>query len=199
GRESYDAGNGSAAGTDGSGESSEDGGEGESPVGLLLDGPGMEVAPEVEKLLHRMIKQVTGDLENLRFNTAISKMMIFVNELYKGQGRRFSRDQGERFVKVLSPFAPHLAEELWNKLGQASTVAYEPWPAYDPALCVEDTVEIVVQINGKIKGIIDIPRDASQEQVQGLVEQEQSLAEKLSGCEIRKVIYVRNRLVNYVV
>jgi leucyl-tRNA synthetase len=111
--------------------------------------------PEVTRILHRTIKEVTHDIENLQFNTAISRMMEFVNAGTKAE--RIDRGAMEKFTLVLSPFAPHIAEELWERLGHANSLAYEPWPEYDPSLLVQDTVLIPVQINGKLRDTLELP------------------------------------------
>ena len=109
-------------------------------------------------MLHKTIKAVTGDVEQMSFNTAIARMMEFTNFFIKQEPR--PRAAMEKFVLLLSPFAPHLAEELWQALGHATTLAYEPWPKFDEAAIREDTIEVPVQINGKLRGRIQVPADA---------------------------------------
>jgi leucyl-tRNA synthetase len=151
---------------------------------------------EQRRVLHTMLKKVTEDIEGLRFNTAISAMMEFVNEAQKWTRR--PRAILEPFILVLSPFAPHLAEELWQKLGHDKTLAYEPWPEYDPALLVSDSIEIPVQVNGKLRGKVVVPVGADEATV---VESARSVAgvkAHLDGKTVRKTIYVSGRLVNFV-
>ena len=113
-----------------------------------------EPTAEQNRMLHKTIQAVTRDIEQMAFNTAISRMMEFTNFFFKEERR--PRTVMERFVQLLAPFAPHVAEELWELLGHAETLAYEPWPEYDPALLVEDTVEVPVQLNGKLRGRIQM-------------------------------------------
>ncbi|KAA3607837.1 MAG: leucine--tRNA ligase [Planctomycetota bacterium] len=151
---------------------------------------------EVERALHKAIAKTTEDLEQLALNTAIAAMMEFVNVATR-KGGRLSRSQAERFTLLLSPFASHLAEELWSKLGHNDTLAYEPWPEFDPAMLVEDTLDLPVQINGKVRARIQVPRQASREQVEETAMAE--VGERLEGLQVRKVVVVPGRLVNLVV
>jgi len=153
--------------------------------------------PELERLLHRTIRKVTDDLEALKFNTAVSQMMVFVNELMKQPAR--PRALLEPFVLLLSPYAPHLGEELWSRLGHRESLAYAPWPAYDPALCVEDTVTVVVQVNGKMRATLDLPRGAGQEAVQEAALADDRVKRHVNGARVRKAIFVRDKLLNLVV
>ena len=149
------------------------------------------------KLLHATIKKVGEDIEGMRYNTAIAAMMEFLNEAYKWPVR--PRSVIEPLVLILSPFAPHLAEELWSRLGHGKSLAYEPWPVFNPAFLVEDQVEIVVQVNGKLRGRLMIPRSAGEAEVLSLARQDPAVASQLAGKTIRKEIYIPGRLVNLVV
>ena len=149
------------------------------------------------RLLHQTIKKVTEDIEKLRFNTAISQMMVFTNELTKLDRR--PRSLLEPFVLLLAPFAPHLCEDLWERLGHAPSVSRQPWPSFDPALVVSDRLEIPIQVNGKLRSKIEVPADWTEEQVVALARQDAKLAEWLQGKPPRKVIYVPKKLVNFVV
>ncbi|WP_025851343.1 leucine--tRNA ligase [Paenibacillus ehimensis] len=146
---------------------------------------------------HRTIKKVTEDYEALRFNTAISQLMIFVNEAYKTD--RLPKAAMENFVQMLSPIAPHLAEELWEKLGHTGTVTYEAWPAYDEAWTVDNEVEIVIQVNGKIADRATIAADADEATMQELALGLAKVKEAMAGKTVRKVIAVKGKLVNIVV
>src|SRR5262249_38133201 len=115
---------------------------------------------ETLRMLHRTIQRVTEDLEGMRFNTAIAAMMERTNHLTKLEQR--PRKVLETFVMLLSPFAPHLGEELWRALGHKESLAYEPWPKFDPALTKEDTIEVPVQVNGKLRSKVTVPADADQ-------------------------------------
>ncbi len=151
----------------------------------------------VERALHKVIRKVGQDIEALKFNTAIAAMMEFVNEVFRSG--KLTTDQARRFVKLLSPFTPHIAEELWQKLGCEKTVTYEPWPQFDEAMIVEDTVELAVQVNGKIRGKISVPADASQDQCIETALAEEKVAGAVEGKTIVKKIVVPGRLVNLVV
>jgi leucyl-tRNA synthetase len=155
---------------------------------------GME--EEIERTLHRTIKKVGDDIEAFKFNTAISAMMEFVNAVYNAG--RIRLDQAERFVLILAPFAPHLAEELWQRLGHANTLAYEPWPAYDPAALVESEIEMPVQVNGKLRGVIRVPAAADQAAVEAAAHATPNVQAHLEGKTIRKVIVVKGKLINIV-
>jgi leucyl-tRNA synthetase len=154
-------------------------------------------SPEQLRLLHKTIQAVTNDIENLGFNTAISRMMEFVNAVSSQDPR--PRAILEPFVLLLAPFAPHLAEESWELLGHVKTLAYEPWPAFDAAILVETEVEIPVQVNGKVRGKIRIPAGADQATAQAVATSDAKIAENLSGKQVVKVIYVPDRLLNFVV
>jgi leucyl-tRNA synthetase len=153
--------------------------------------------PEQLRLLHKTIQSVTNDIENLGFNTAISRMMEFVNAVSSQDPRPLAIL--EPFVLLLAPFAPHLAEESWELLGHSQTLAYEPWPEFDAALLVETEVEIPVQLNGKVRGKIRISAGADQAAAQEMATADAKIAENLSGKQVVKVIYVPDRLLNFVV
>jgi leucyl-tRNA synthetase len=149
------------------------------------------------RLLHQTIKKVGGDVEQFSFNTAISQMMIFVNHLSKQAVR--PRTVLETFVKLLSPFAPHIAEELWEKLGHNKTMAYESWPEYDEQLVKEKEVELAVQVMGRIKDRIVIGADANEEEIRQKALACEKVVAALAGREPKKVIVIKSRLVNIVV
>jgi leucyl-tRNA synthetase len=155
-----------------------------------------EDASNLEKVYHQTVKKVTEDYEGLRFNTAISQMMVFINEAYKSTV--LPKHYMEGFVKMLAPVAPHVAEELWEKLGHSGTISYETWPAYDEAKLVDDEVEIVIQVNGKVKTKLLVPTDASKEALEGIAMDDDRVKEQIEGKTIRKVITVPGKLVNIV-
>lgn len=155
-----------------------------------------EEASNLEKVYHQTVKKVTEDYEGLRFNTAISQMMVFINEAYKSTV--LPKHYMEGFVKMLAPVAPHVAEELWEKLGFSGTISYETWPAYDEAKLVDDEVEIVIQVNGKVKTKLKVPTDASKEALEGIAMDDDRVKEQIEGKTIRKVITVPGKLVNIV-
>lgn len=155
-----------------------------------------EDVSSLEKVYHQTVKKVTEDYEGLRFNTAISQMMVFINEAYKATvlPKRFMAG----FVKLLSPITPHIAEELWEKLGFNDTITYESWPAYDEAKLVDDEVEIVIQINGKVKAKLRVPADAKKDVLEKIAMEDDKVKEQIDGKTIRKVIAVPGKLVNIV-
>ena len=152
---------------------------------------------ELEKHYHLMVKKVTENYENLRFNTGISQMMVFVNEAYKADV--LSKSFAEGFVKLLSPIAPHLSEELWSYLGHENTLAYEPWPTFDANKLVDDEVEIVVQVNGKLRGRLQISKEASKEETEKAAFELKGVAEHTKDKQMIKVIVIPGKLVNIVV
>ncbi len=156
-----------------------------------------EPSEEQLKMLHRTIKTVSGDIDRLSFNTAISRMMEFINFMSGQEVRPVA--VLEPFVLLLSPFAPHIAEELWKVLGHSRTLAFEPWPEWDESLLVENTLEIPVQINGKLRARIRVPADADSSALQAAAEADASVQEHLSGQQVVRVVTVPGRLVNFVV
>ena len=165
---------------------------------LAVTGPlGDACDDETRRLLHKTIKKVTEDIEALRFNTAISAMMILVNRLREIE--TVPREAAEAFTLILSPFAPHLGEELWQRLGHAESLAHAPWPTYDAALVVDDVVDIGVQVNGKARGSVRLARDASQETALDEARKEPRIAQYLEGKTPKKVIYVPGKILNVIV
>ena len=158
-----------------------------------------DLAPDEETLrvLHRTIADVTDMTETLRFNTAISQMMVFVNTMNVKEVR--SRRALEQFLLLLAPYAPHLAEEIWSRLGHAETLAYEPWPEHDPAWLTVDTVTVVVQVNGKVRDRHEVAADTDEETVRELAMASERLAPHIAGKRVVKSIYVPGKLLNLVV
>ena len=148
------------------------------------------------KVLHQTIKKVGEDTEALAFNTAISQMMIFVNEV-TAQDKR-PRKLLEPFVLVLAPYGPHLAEELWERLGHKQTLAYEPWPRFNESLLREDKVTVVLQVNGKLRDRVEVPAQVSQAELETLALANDRVKEHLKGKQVKKVIVVPGKLVNIV-
>jgi leucyl-tRNA synthetase len=149
------------------------------------------------RLLHQTIQRVTEDLEGMRFNTAIAAMMELTNHLTGLEQR--PRKVLETLVLLLSPFAPHLAEELWRALGHKASLAYEPWPQYDVALTREDTIEVPVQVNGKLRSKVTVPADADQAALESAARADERIRSLIEGKQVRKVIVVPKKLVNIVV
>ncbi|ASK62907.1 leucine--tRNA ligase [Virgibacillus phasianinus] len=150
----------------------------------------------LEKVYHQTVKKVTDDFENLHFNTGISQMMVFINEGYKAE--QLPKEYIEGFVKLLSPVAPHISEELWNRLGHQETISYEPWPVYDESKLVEDEVEIALQVMGKVRSKINVAKDISKNELEKVALNDDKMQEWLDGKTIRKVIVVPGKLVNVV-
>ncbi|HKX61114.1 MAG TPA: leucine--tRNA ligase, partial [Verrucomicrobiae bacterium] len=171
---------------------------------ILLDATIADVSPPPSQLktLHACIKKVTEDLDGMRFNTAISAMMVFVNEANTWQTRPF--EVMRVFLQLLAPFAPHLAEELWARLHRAfgqlpASLTYSAWPQFDPAWLVEDTLEIPVQVNGKLRDVIKVSATATQQDIEKAALQAEKVKPFLEGKTVKKIIIVPKRLVNIVV
>ena len=164
--------------------------------GTLADRIVEEHDEAMEKTYHETVKKVTEDYEQLHFNTAISQMMVFINEAYKVD--KVSKTFVEGFVKLLHPIAPHLGEELWNRLGHENTIAYEPWPTYDEAKLVEDEVEVVLQVMGKVRSKLNVAKDISKEELETLALNDEKIKQWIDGKTVRKVIVIPGKLVNIV-
>jgi leucyl-tRNA synthetase len=157
----------------------------------------VDLSAEQAKVVARTIAAVTDDLEGYRFNTAISRLMEFVN-FFTSQEVRPTRAM-ETFALLLAPMAPHMAEELWSLLGHEKSLAYEPWPEFDPALLKDDEIEVPVQINGKLRGRVLVPAEADGPQIEKAAREDPRIAASLEGKTIRKVVVVPGKLVNFVV
>ena len=151
----------------------------------------------LEKVYNYTVKKVTNDYENMYFNTAISQMMIFINSASKEDV--IPKEYAEGFIKLLNPVAPHITEEIWNRFGHNNTITYEAWPTYDETKLVEDTIEIPVQINGKVRATISISVGASQDDVKNTVHQNSNIQSQIDGKTVVKEIYVKNKIYNIVV
>ncbi|RFU69719.1 leucine--tRNA ligase [Bacillus sp. V59.32b] len=151
---------------------------------------------KLEKVYHQTVKKVTENYEELKFNTAISQLMVFINEAYKAD--TLPKAYIEGFTKLLSPVAPHITEELWEKLGHKESISYETWPAYDEAKLIDNEVEIVIQINGKVKTKLMVPTDITKEQLEEIAMDDETIKEQIDGKTVRKVIAVPGKLVNIV-
>ena len=152
---------------------------------------------ELDKIYNETVKKVTEDYEAMHFNTAISQLMVFVNNAYKADSLPLEYVEG--LVKLLSPVVPHITEELWSKLGHVGSIAYAKWPTYDESKLVEDVVEIVIQINGKVRQHLQVSKDASREELQDLALNDERIKQELADKEIKKVIAVPGKLVSIVV
>jgi leucyl-tRNA synthetase len=151
---------------------------------------------KLSKVYHQTVKKVTEDFEQLHFNTAISQLMVFVNEAYKADALPYEYVEG--FVQLLAPIAPHIGEELWSILGNDHGISYVPWPTYDESALVEDEIEVVFQVNGKVRAKAMVPADAEKAVLEQLAQENELVQEQLQEKTIRKVIVVPNKLVNIV-
>ncbi|MGM9949365.1 MAG: leucine--tRNA ligase [Lysinibacillus sp.] len=151
----------------------------------------------LEKSYHQTVKKVTEDIEGIRFNTAISQMMVFINDCYKAEV--IPTEYAEGFVKLLAPIAPHVAEELWTILGHEGTISYEAWPTFDESKLVDDEVEVVVQVNGKVRAKVTVAKDASKEELEQVAINDEKVKEFTDGKELVKLIAIPGKLVNIVV
>jgi len=152
---------------------------------------------KLEILLHKTIKKVTEDIENLRFNTAISAMMILVNEMEKQ--KNILNSQFSILNSLLAPFAPHIAEELWQQLGHKDSIFFEKWPEYDPKLVKDEEITLIIQINGKLRDQIKAPAGVKEEEAKRLALESKKVIKYMEGKNIQKVIFVKDRLINFVV
>jgi leucyl-tRNA synthetase len=151
----------------------------------------------LDKSYHFTVKKVTHDVETLNFNTAVSQMMIFINDCFKAESIYIEHAKG--FVKLFSAFAPHMGEELWEILGAKKTIAYEPWPTFDEGMLVEDEIEIIVQVNGKLRGKFVVPKGTDEKELETLAKALPTVQAHIQDKPIRKVIAVKDRFVNIVV
>ncbi|MCK4524983.1 MAG: class I tRNA ligase family protein [Candidatus Andersenbacteria bacterium] len=151
----------------------------------------------IEPLLHKTIKKVTEDIDNLKFNTAISSLMILANEMEKE--KEISLLHYSQFLILLSPFAPHITEELWESLEEKESVHSQNWPKFNPELIKEKEITMVIQVNGKLRDQIKVPTDISEEQAKKIALESEKIKKWIEGKEIRKVIFVKGKLVNVVV
>ena len=152
---------------------------------------------KLTKLYHQTVKKVTHDFETLGFNTAIAQMMVFVNEVYKNG--TCPKEFAEGFIKMLSCIAPHVGEEIWQILGHDNTIAYEPWPVYDEAKCIDDVIEMPIQINGKVRNVIAIAKTATKDEILAIVKADEKISAALDGKTIVKEIVVPGKIINIVV
>lgn len=168
-----------------------------TPEHILAEKVVAENDGKLDKVYNETVKKVTEDYEKLSFNTAIAQMMVFINESYKATS--IPREYVEGFVKLLNPIAPHMTEEIWSVLGHEETMTYEAWPTYDEAKLVSDTITIIAQVNGKLRGRIEVPATISKEEMQEVAMANENVQNFISGKEIVKVIAVPGKLVNIVV
>src|SRR5205807_9690038 len=158
------------------------------------DGP---IPEAIDRQMHRTVKKVGEDVEALRFNTAIAELIKLNNEM--GRLPSIPRELAENFTLMLAPFAPHLAEEMWHRLGHERSLARRPWPTFDPAKLVESTMELPVQVNGKLRDKVTVPADAGEAEILETAARAEKVVPYLEGKSVKKKLYVPRKLVNFVV
>ncbi len=165
---------------------------------ILIETPTIvnEDTPELDYIYHQTVKKVTEDYENLAFNTAISQMMVFINEVYKV--KKISKEYAEGFIKMISCITPHIGEEMWSLIGHDTTIAYEKWPTYDENKLVLNEIEIAVQICGKTRGTIKVNVDANEKEIEDIALNADFVKTRIAGKEIKKIIVIKNKIVNIV-
>ena len=152
---------------------------------------------KLDKVYHATVKKVTNDVETLNLNTAISQMMIFINECYKAESIYVEYAKG--FAKMFACFAPHMGEEIWSTVfGGSGTITYEPWPTYDESKLVEDVIEVIVQVNGKLRGKFTTEAGSDEEAMKKQALEISAVAAQIEGKTIRKIIVVKGKVVNIV-
>ncbi len=166
-------------------------------VAGMAELPDEDINEQNEKELHKLIKKVTGDIDSMKFNTAIAAMMTYINTVY--DNGKINKQQLKVFVTLLAPFAPHLAEEMWHDLGEASYVSLTSWPEYDESKTVDNTVEIAVQCMGKLKGTVSVPADADENTAWDIIVASGVLTKDTENKTVVKKIYVKGRIFNVVV
>ncbi|MGH2575838.1 MAG: class I tRNA ligase family protein, partial [Ignavibacteria bacterium] len=159
----------------------------------------VEPDDETDRLINKTIKAITDDIEDkeMKFNTCVSELMIFVNGVYGRE--KLPKSVLEKFLKLLSPFAPHLAEELWERLGHSETISFEKWPDYDAKKISKNVVTVVGQVNGKIRTKIEVDTDLDEEKLKKLIKSDDKIQKYINGKQIIKEIVVKNKLVNIVI
>lgn len=165
---------------------------------ILIETPTIinENTPELDYIYHQTVKKVTEDYNNLAFNTAISQMMVFINEVYKV--KKISKEYAEGFIKMISCITPHIGEEMWSLIGHDNTIAYEKWPTYDENKLVLNEIEIAVQICGKTRGTIKVNVDSSEKEIEDIALNADFVKTRIAGKEIKKIIVIKNKIVNIV-
>lgn len=148
-------------------------------------------------MIHKAIKKITNDIEEMKFNTSISTFMTMVNEFAKH--KKVNKEEYKTFLQLLNPFAPHITEEIWQKLGEEKEISQTSWPSYDEAKTIDEEIEIPVQINGKLKTTIKVAKDISQEEIDKIVETNEIISNLVKDKNIIKKIYVKGKIYNIVV
>ncbi len=162
---------------------------------ILVDGD--EYCSKHEKMMHKAIKKVSSDIEEMKFNTAVATFMTMINEFYKD--KEINKAEYKTFLHLLNPFAPHMTEELYQMLGESKTIAETAWPKYDEAKTIDDEIEIPVQLNGKVKDVVKVAKDADEATVKNAVQASEVIQKALEGKTVVKEIYVKGKIYNIVV
>lgn len=158
---------------------------------------GNEYSTEFESMMHKAIKKVTNDIEDMKFNTSVSTFMTMVNEFVKA--KRINKAEYKTFLQLLNPFAPHMTEEIWSIIGEEKEISQTPWPKYDEAKTIDNEIEIPVQINGKLKATVKVPKDITQEEIDKVVEKNETISKLIADKNVIKKIYVKGRIYNIVI
>ncbi len=157
---------------------------------------GSEYSPKFESMMHKAIKKVSNDIEEMKFNTAVSTFMTMVNEFTKE--KKINRAEYKTFLQLLNPFAPHMTEEIWERIGEKQEISQIPWPTYDESKTIDDEIEIPVQVNGKLKTTVKVAKDIEQEEIDKVVEKNEIISKIIEGKQIKKKIYVKGKIYNIV-
>jgi leucyl-tRNA synthetase len=170
---------------------------------LLASGPIINTTEflEVSREMHKTIKKVTGDIERFSFNTVISSLMIYTNYLmsHRANSGSVPRLAVEVLVQMLSPFAPHVAEECWSLLGHKESLSLNPWPLFDESLCVDTLATVVIQVNGKVRGKVELDKDTLEEIVLASAMEQQNVVKYTQGNAIKKIIFIPGKILNILV
>jgi leucyl-tRNA synthetase len=162
---------------------------------ILVEGE--EYSPKFENMMHKAIKKVTNDIEEMKFNTSIATFMTMVNEFVKA--KEINKAEYKTFLQLLNPFAPHITEELFERIGENKTINETPWPKYDEAKTIDEEIEIPVQVNGKLKGLVKVSKDAEESLVKAEAHKIEAVLNAIENKNIVKEIYVKGKIFNIVV
>lgn len=172
--------------------------DGVTNLSLIKDEKDFSDRKALERVLHQTIKKVGEDIEALRFNTAVSSLMILLNAI-ESETDGVSRIAFESLIKLISPFAPHISEELWQRLGNKDSIPNSQWPAFDESKTIDESITLILQVNGKLRDKLDVPRGLSKDDLERFARESANVKKHTEGKEIRKVIVVPDKLVNVVV
>lgn len=162
---------------------------------IVIDGE--EYSKEYETMMHKAIKKISNDIEEMKFNTSVSTFMTMVNEFTKN--KRINKEEYKTFLQLLNPFAPHMTEEIWSRIGEEKEISQTPWPSYDESKTIDEEIEVPVQINGKVKTTVKVPKDISQEDIDKVVESNETILNLIERKNVVKKIYVKGKIYNIVI